>query len=68
MCGSKKPVELIPITANRRLHPDLVKTVFFRSARKQKWEAVAAGDRNCELFVTKDSTITKVKISRKHIY
>ncbi|WP_333436482.1 hypothetical protein [Microcoleus sp. D2_18a_D3] len=68
MCGSKKPLELIRVTVNRRLHPDCVKRGFFSSARKQKSEAVELGDRTYELFVTKDSTITKVKFSRKQLY
>jgi hypothetical protein len=51
MCGSKKPLELIRVTANRLLHPDLVKKVFFRSARKQKGDAPESLDRNCELLL-----------------
>ncbi|MBD1814497.1 hypothetical protein NDA07_21685 [Microcoleus vaginatus DQ-U2] len=53
MCGSKKPLELIRVTANRRLHPDLVKTVFFRIARKQEWDDTESGDRNYELLLKK---------------
>jgi len=53
MCGSKNPLELISLNANRLLHPDLVKTVFFRIARKQKWDDTESGDRNCEQLLKK---------------